>query len=48
MRNPQKLATLGRQDTRRRKKKKKQKSKQKRNTTQYVLDTAMHKQTHIT
>jgi hypothetical protein len=36
MNNPEKLATLGTQDTRRR---------QSTNTTQYVLDTAMRKQT---
>ena len=36
MNNPEKLATLGTQDTRRR---------QSKNTTQYVLDTAMRKQT---
>ena len=36
--NPEKLATLGTQDTRRGEK----------TTTQYVLDTTMRKQTYIT
>jgi len=39
MDNPQKLATLGTQDTRRRRA---------QQTTQYVLDTAIRKQTQIT
>ena len=41
MDNPEKLGTLGTQDTRRRQ------SKQK-NTTQHVLNTTMRKQTQIT
>jgi len=36
MYNPEKPATYGTQD------------KQNKNTTQYILDTTMHKQTHIT
>ena len=38
MDNPQKLATQGAQDE----------DKQRKNTTQYVLDTTMRKQTQIT
>ena len=38
MNNPEKLATLGTQDTRRR---------QSKNTTQYMLDTAMRKQKNL-
>ena len=41
--NPEKLATLGTQDTRRR-----QSKQTNKNTTQYVLDTTMRKQTQIT
>jgi len=37
MDNPEKLATLGTQDE----------DKQNKNTTQYVLDTTVHKQTQI-
>jgi len=37
MDNPEKLATLGTQDE----------DKQNKNTTQYVLDTIVHKQTQI-
>jgi hypothetical protein len=37
MDNPEKLATLGAQDE----------VKQSKNTTQYALDTTMHKQTQI-
>ena len=37
MDNPEKLSTLGTQDE----------DKQQRNTTQYVLDTTIHKQTLI-
>ena len=51
MRNPEKLATLGTQDTRRRQKKdtkKIQYNTTQHNTTQYVLDTAIHKRTQIT
>ena len=40
MDNPEKLPTLGPQDTRRR--------KQKENTTQYALDTTIRKQIQIT
>ena len=39
MNNPEKLATLGTQDTRRRQRKKA--------TTQYMLDTTISKQTQI-
>jgi len=38
MDNPEKLATYGSQDE----------EKQSKNTTQYVLDTTMRKQPHIT
>jgi hypothetical protein len=38
MKNPEKLATYGTQD----------KEKQSKNTTQYVLDITMRKQTQIT
>jgi len=38
MDNPEKLAPYGTQDQ----------EKQSKNTTQYVLDTTMHKQTQIT
>jgi hypothetical protein len=38
MDNPEKLATYGSQDE----------EKQSKNTTQYVLDTTMHKQAYIT
>jgi len=38
MDNPEKLATYGTQDE----------DKQSKNATQYVLDTTMRKQTHIT
>jgi hypothetical protein len=38
MDNPEKLATYGTQDQ----------EKQNKNTTQYVLDTTMHKKTQIT
>jgi len=38
MRNPEKLATYGTQDE----------EKQNKNTTQYVLDTIIRKQTQIT
>ena len=38
MKNSEKLTTLGTQDQ----------EKQNKNTTQYVLDTTMRKQTHIT
>jgi hypothetical protein len=38
MDNPEKLATKGTQDE----------EKQSKNTTQYVLDATMHKQTQIT
>jgi hypothetical protein len=38
MDNPENLATLGAQDE----------EKQSKNTTQYALDTTMHKQTQIT
>ena len=38
MDNPEKLATWGKQDE----------EKQNKNTTQYVLDTTIHKQTQIT
>ena len=38
MNNPEKLATLGTQD----------KEKQNKNTTQFVLDTTIHKRTQIT
>ena len=38
MDNPEKLATQGTQDE----------DKQNKNTTQYVLDSTMHKQTQIT
>ena len=38
MDNPEKLATYGTQDE----------DKQNKNTTQYVLDTTIHKQTQIT
>ena len=41
MDNPEKMATLGTQDTRRRQTRQK-------NTTQYVLDTTMRKQTQLT
>jgi len=41
MDNPEIQATLSTQDTTRRQTKQK-------NTTQYVLDTTIHKQTHIT
>jgi hypothetical protein len=38
MENPEKLATFGTQDE----------EKQNKNTTQYVLDTTIHKHTQIT
>jgi len=41
MNNPEKLATHGTPDTRR-------KTNKTKNTTKYVLDTTMRKQTHIT
>ena len=39
MNNPEKLATQGTQDDNK---------KQSKNTTQYVLETTMHKQTQLT
>jgi len=47
MDNPEKLTTLGTQDEDKHKKQK-QKNKNNTHTSQYVMDTTIRKQTHIT